>query len=73
MQSSKRSDEIMKQLAVKYGYSGLFHTPESTKEIQDWIDLHSPAEQAHLYTVLGMTMNLYSGLIAEMICGEIEE
>jgi hypothetical protein len=37
---------------------GLFRTPDSFKEIEEWIDGHSKEEKAHLYTAAIMTWNL---------------
>ncbi len=66
-------EQLMKSIAVKYGYSGLFYAPKNVSEIYDWIDSHSPEDRAHLYTVVGMTCNFYSGLLAQMIVGSSKE
>jgi hypothetical protein len=66
---NKTKEQKLKEIAVEFGYSGLFHTPKNMKEVQEWVELHSPEEKAHLYTVMFMTINFYSGLIAEIKTG----
>ena len=41
----------------------LFHTPMSSAEINDWIDLHPPEDRAAMYTVMGMTWNFLANTI----------
>jgi hypothetical protein len=41
-----------------------FATPESMDVITDWIAKHPAEEQAHLYTVMGMTWNYLAKLTA---------
>ena len=36
----------------------MFHTPESWKEVADWIEAHPREDRVHLYTAAGMTWNL---------------
>lgn len=67
---NKTKEVQIKETAIKFGYSGLFHTPSNLKEVQEWIELHSPQEKIHLYTAMQMTANFYAGLIAEMKCSE---
>mgnify|MGYP000461419817 CR=1 FL=1 len=43
----------------------LFHTPDSFKEVSDWIELHAPEERIHLYTAAHMTMNLCAQIIKQ--------
>ena len=45
---------------MKIGKMGLFATPESVKEIEDWIELHPKEERMAMYTVMGMTWNFLS-------------
>lgn len=37
---------------------GMFHTPADWKELQDWIERHSPSERAHIMTAAVMGWNL---------------
>lgn len=41
----------------------LFHTPESPKEIEDWIEKFPPEERVNLTIVMGMTWNLLAELV----------
>ena len=49
---------------------GLFYTPKSTEELEEWIERLSGAERALAYTVMGMTWNLCGHLINEEDCNE---
>lgn len=42
---------------MKIKENRLFHTPETMKEVVDWIEKHSPSEKVHLYTAAMMTWN----------------
>lgn len=37
---------------------GLFHTPASAKELENWIERHNAEDRIHLYTAAGMAWNL---------------
>lgn len=41
---------------------GMIHTPESWKQLEDWIEAHEPSERAHLWTAAGMAWNLAAQL-----------
>ena len=41
---------------------GLFATPESWNQLEDWIAAHAPSERAHLWTAAGMAWNLAAQL-----------
>lgn len=49
----------------------MVHTPADWKELNDWIDRHSPDERAHLYTAAIMAWNLASKLVAEAQTDEV--
>ena len=36
----------------------LFRTPDNFKELEDWIERHTPEERIHLYTAAFMAWNL---------------
>ena len=67
---NKTKETAIKETAIQFGYSGLFHTPANLKEVQEWIEEHSPQEKLHLYTAMQMTANFYASLIAQMKCSE---
>jgi hypothetical protein len=66
-------EQVLKSVAVKYGYSGVFYSPRNMSEIHEWINSHPSSDRAGLYTVLGMTCNFYSSLLAEMITDSLKE
>tara|TARA_R100000951_G_scaffold108976_1_gene105632 strand:- start:16510 stop:16668 length:159 start_codon:yes stop_codon:yes gene_type:complete len=41
---------------------GIISTPESWKQLSDWIEAHAPEERAHLWTAAGMAWNLAAEL-----------
>ena len=43
----------------------LFPTPESHRDIREWIEAHRPEERPHLYAAAGMAWNLAAKLIEE--------
>lgn len=53
------------KVKVKLNKQNLFATPKSFKEIEDWIELHSPEDRAHLYTAAMMTWNYLVEAIEE--------
>lgn len=69
-ESSYLKDKLIKQVAVKYGYSSLFDTPQNLLQIQELINYYSISDQEHLRVVFGMTCNFYSGIIAELIADQ---
>lgn len=73
MEAELNEEQLLKSVAVKYGYSGLFYSPRNMSEIHEWIERHPPSDKAHLYTVLGMTCNFYSSLLAQMIADSLKE
>ena len=47
---------------------GMFHTPADYREIENWINKHTPEERVHLHTVMGMTHNLLAKAAKDHIC-----
>ena len=52
--------------------NNMFHTPESWKEVVDWIELHSKEDRVHLYTAAVMAWNLAAKASGDLV-KEIEE
>lgn len=52
---------------------GMFHTPKTFREIEDWIDAHSAGEKAHLCTAAMMTWNYAMDYAASKIEAEKEK
>jgi len=50
---------------IKIVKMGLFATPDSADVITDWIERHPADQKASLYTVMGMTWNLLSEVVAK--------
>lgn len=51
---------------------GLFRTPESWKEIEDWIERHPAEERIHLMTAAAMAWNL-AAAVSQSHLTEIKE
>lgn len=46
--------------------NGMFNTPKNWKEIEDWINLHSPEDRIYLLTAAMMAWNLAAELTKEI-------
>ena len=53
----------MKEMKIKP--VDMFATPNSWKEVEEWIERHMPEERAHLYTAAIMTWNLACKIVNE--------
>lgn len=47
-------------MSIKIEKMGLYATPDSSKSIVDWIELHEPSSRTSLFTVMGMTWNFFA-------------
>jgi hypothetical protein len=47
----------MNKSGIRISKMGLFHTPQSVSEIEEWILKHPKENQAALWTAMGMTWN----------------
>lgn len=50
----------------------LFHTPESMKELQDYIERFNGSERVIAYTIMGITWNLASKVIDDQNEAEMD-
>lgn len=50
---------------IRIHKAGLFHTPSSMEEIDNWIERHAPEERIHLYTAAYMMYNWFASLIED--------
>lgn len=55
----------MSNQKIVIGKMNLFATPNSIKDIEDWIERHCPEERAHLYTAMYMTWNYLSEVVKQ--------
>jgi hypothetical protein len=69
----KLDNEEGKQMNNPITKCELFHTPDSMKELQDYIERFTGSERAIAYTIMGITWNLAAKVIDDDIEADVNQ